>query len=88
MERRSTFGYLFRYYKIWDFFPKAIGQNEAILEANSNSDWCRDRVERGSTFCYLFRYLNAPISWYAKRQKVVAHSSCEVQYIVAFETTC
>jgi len=70
------------------FFPKADEQNEVVLEAFSDSDWCGDKVERRSTYGYLFRYLDALISWCSKKYKVVALSSCEAEYIAASEVVC
>jgi len=47
----------------WEiFFPKADEENEVVLEAFSDLDWCGDKVERRSSYGYLFRYLDAPIS--------------------------
>jgi len=70
------------------FFLKADEQNEVVLEAFFDSDWCGDKVERMSTYGYLFRYLDAPISWCSKKQKVVALSSCEAEYVVASKAAC
>jgi len=70
------------------FFPKVNEQNEVVLEAFSDSDWCGEKVGRRSTYGYLFKYLDAPISWCSKKQKFVALSSCEAEYIAASEAAC
>jgi hypothetical protein len=40
-----------------------------------------DKQDRKSTSSYLFKFLNAPISSFAKKQPMVALSTCESEYI-------
>ena len=63
-------------------FPKCLNEASMELIAYSDEDWCGDRQDRKSTSGYLFKFLNAPISWCAKNQLVVALSTCESEYIV------
>jgi len=58
------------------------------LMAYSDADWCGDKQDRKSTSGYLFKFLNAPISWCAKKQPVVALSTCESEYIARCMATC
>jgi len=69
-------------------FPHQKEKDELYLIAYSNSDWCRDKVERGSTSGYVFLLCGAPISWSSKKQFVVVLSTCEVEYISACSVVC
>jgi len=51
------------------------------LIAYSDADWCWNKQDRKITSGYLFKFLNAPISWCAKKQPVVTLSTCESEYI-------
>lgn len=70
------------------FFPKKSGIIDGVLEAWCDLDLYGDKVDRKSTCGYLFKYMGAPISSCSKKQKVVAFSSCEAEYIASIETTC
>ena len=61
---------------------------ESEFLSYSESDWCRDRVDRRSTSGYLFKFLGGPISWCSKKQSVVALSTCETEYIPSALTAC
>jgi hypothetical protein len=49
----------------------------------SDSDWAGDIDDRKSTSGMVFYLGCNPISWCSQKQKVVAHSSCEAEYIAA-----
>jgi len=53
-------------------FPKCLNDCSMELMAYSDVDWCGDKQDRKRTLGYLFKFLNAPISWCAKKQPVVA----------------
>jgi len=53
----------------------------------SDSDWGGDLELRRSTLRYMFKMTNEPVSWSSKRQKTVALSSCEAEYMALTETT-
>lgn len=53
----------------------------------SDSDWGGDLETRKSTSGYVFQLANGPVSWCSKRQKTVALSSCEAEYMALTETT-
>ncbi|XP_050878833.1 uncharacterized mitochondrial protein AtMg00810-like [Lathyrus oleraceus] len=63
-------------------------KTESELICYSDSDWCRDRVDRRSTSGYIFKYMEGLISWCSKKQSVVALSTCEVEYIAGALTAC
>ncbi|XP_039688058.1 secreted RxLR effector protein 161-like [Medicago truncatula] len=69
-------------------FPKCLNDSSMELMAYSDADWCGDKQDRKSTSGYLFKFLNAPISWCAKKQPVVALSTCESEYIAGCMTAC
>lgn len=48
----------------------------------SNADWCGDKQDSKSTPGYLFKFYYAQISWYSKKQPVVALPTCESEYIL------
>ena len=51
----------------------------------SDSDWGGDKETRQSTSYYVFKMANGPVSWRPKRQKTVALSSCEAEYMALTE---
>ncbi|CAL0321854.1 unnamed protein product [Lupinus luteus] len=61
---------------------------ELELEGYADSDYGGDLVERKSTSGYLFLLNKSPISWCSCKQKVVALSSCEAEYISACYAAC
>ncbi|CAL0313968.1 unnamed protein product [Lupinus luteus] len=65
------------------WFPACQGGNPRILHGNTDADWGGDKDDRKSTTGYLFKLSNASISWSSQKQKVVALSSCEAEYIAA-----
>lgn len=69
-------------------FPKCLNDSSMELMAYSVADWCGDRQDRKSTSGYLFKFMNAPISWCAKKQPVVALSTCESEYIAGCMAAC
>ncbi|XP_050878746.1 secreted RxLR effector protein 161-like [Lathyrus oleraceus] len=54
---------------------------DSELQSYSDSDWCGDKVDKRSTYGYLFKFLGSPISWFSKKQPIVALSTCEAKYI-------
>ncbi|XP_028186556.1 uncharacterized protein LOC114373244 [Glycine soja] len=70
-------------------FSHQIKEDESLhLEAYSDSDWCRDLVDRKSTMGQVFLLSGSPMSWSSKKQTVVALSTCEAEYIAACSTAC
>ena len=69
-------------------FLKCLNENYMELISYSDADWFGDKHDRKTTSGYLFKFLNAPISWCAKKQPVVALSTCESEYIVGCMAAC
>ena len=51
------------------------------IEGYSDSDWAGDKESRKSTSGYIFMLNGGPVSWYSKKQAIVALSSTEAEYI-------
>jgi len=52
----------------------------------TDSDWAGDLDTRRSTTGFIFTLNGGPVSWCSRRQKVVADSSCQAEYMAANET--
>lgn len=55
------------------------------LQAYSDADFANDTLTRKSFSGNLYT-LNASINWRAKKQPIVAQSTCEAEYVAAEET--
>ena len=64
------------------FYPRKKGE-KAELRGFSDSDLAGDLDGRKSTTGVLFFLGDSPVSWQSAKQKVVAQSSCEAEYIAA-----
>jgi hypothetical protein len=62
--------------------------NQALLIGFSDADFARDIDARKSTTGVIFFLANNLITWQSTKQKVVAQSSCESEYITAANATC
>jgi hypothetical protein len=58
------------------------------LEGFSDSDFAGDVEDRKSTSGVLFFLGEMPITWQSNKQKVVALSTCEAEYIAASHAAC
>ena len=47
----------------------------------SDTDWAGDPSDRKSTSGYIFMFSDGPISWRSKKQKCVALSTAEAEYV-------
>jgi len=63
-----------------------IRDRETQLEGYSDSDWAGDRDDSKSTSGYLFTLSGATICWKSRKQKLIALSSTEAEYIALTET--
>jgi hypothetical protein len=54
----------------------------------SDANFAGDIDARKSTTWVIFFLANSPITWKSTKQKVVAQSSCESEYIAAANATC
>ena len=54
----------------------------------SNSDYARDHIDRKSTSGSVFFLGGNLITWSSQKQKIIALSSCEAEYIALNATSC
>lgn len=72
----------------WGLWFRRQRDEEATLTVFSDSDYAGDVDKRKSTtgiICFLSGSL---ITWQSMKQKVVAQSSCEAEYVAAANATC
>jgi hypothetical protein len=74
----------------WGVHYHPAGKNAAAptLLGYSDSDLAGDVNDRESTSGLMFFLAGGPIAWQSAKQKVVALSSCEAEYIVAAGAAC
>ena len=64
------------------------GSGKAVLLGYSDSDHAGDIGDRKSTGGHVFFLGENPVSWTSQKQKIVAISSCEAEYVAAAAATC
>jgi hypothetical protein len=69
------------------FYPRRSGDREELRGYN-DSDLAGDLDSRKSTIGVLFFFGRSPVSWQSTKQRVVALSSCEAEYIAAATAAC
>jgi hypothetical protein len=57
------------------------GGNQIALEGFIDSDWGSNPEDRRSVIGYIFCINGSPVSWSSKRQKTIALSSIEAEYM-------
>ena len=67
---------------------KCVKEKDKKLVGYTDSDWTGSIDDHKSTSGYLFCLGTKPISWSSKKQKSVALSSAEVEYIAATDAAC
>ncbi|KAG8657524.1 hypothetical protein MANES_03G075182v8 [Manihot esculenta] len=65
-----------------------VEEEEFKLVGYSDSDLARDVDDRKSTTGVIYFLSQSPVTWISQKQKVVALSSCEAEYIAATTGTC
>ena len=89
-EHMAAVKHILRYVKgtlnLGCVYEKKEGSLELI--GYSDSDLAGDTDDRKSTSSLIFFLGSNPISWCSQKQKVVALSSCEAEYIVACAAAC
>jgi hypothetical protein len=63
-------------------------KEELVLGGYSDSDQAGDVDSRKSTYGVFFFLCDSIISWQSTKQRVVALSSCEAEYIAASVAAC
>ena len=64
------------------------GQVAAQLIGYTDSDYAGDIEDRKSTMGHVFFYNSMAISWTSQKQKIVALSTCEAEYIAITAAAC
>jgi hypothetical protein len=72
----------------WGLWYNRGKKKVAVLTGFSDSDYAGDVDKRYNTTGVIFLLDDSPISWQSMKQKVVAQSSCEAEYIAAANATC
>jgi hypothetical protein len=75
--------YLFRYLKstVKQRIRYGPGGDYKYFVVYSDADWANDKVDRKSISGSITMFYGGPISWSSKKQRSVATSSCESEYI-------
>ncbi|KAF0710761.1 hypothetical protein AaE_012391 [Aphanomyces astaci] len=60
--------------------------NKATLLGCGDASWA-DKPDRKSTSGFVWMLLGGPVSWKSSRQKIIALSTCEAEYVAAAEAT-
>eukprot|EP00253_Pinus_taeda_P004812 PITA_04812 len=60
----------------------------AKLQGFTNADWAGSPSDRKITFGGIFNLGSATISWYSQKQRSIALSSAEVEYMAASQAAC
>lgn len=63
------------------------GSRDRKLIGFTDADYAGDPDTRRSTSGYIFTICGGPVSWMSQRQKIVAMSTTEVEYIAASDAT-
>ena len=74
--------------KNWGLWFSRKKEKEAHLTGFSDSDYAGDVDARKSTTGVIFFLSSSPVTWQSMKQKVVAQSSCEAEYIAAANAAC
>ncbi|XP_073138386.1 secreted RxLR effector protein 161-like [Henckelia pumila] len=67
---------------------KYTKEDDNILIGYTDSDWAGSIDDRKITSGYVFCIGTKPISWSSKKQKTIALSSAEAEYIAATDAAC
>ena len=86
----SAIKHIFRYLKATCEYGITYGGGNIvpILEGFSNVDWGNSDLDHKSISGYIFLFRNVPISWASCKQRTVAVSTMEAEYMAASLATC
>lgn len=74
--------------KSWGLWFNRNKEGEAKLTGFSYNDYAGDVDARKNTTGVIFFLSSSPITWQSMKQKVVAQSNCEAEYIAATNAAC
>lgn len=77
--------HIFAYLKGTTHYGMAIVNNGGGLVGYVDSDYANCEDTRRSTTGFIFFYNGTPVSWRSSRQKLVTGSTCEAEYVAAYE---
>ena len=72
---------VFRYLKGTIDYGLVFSAGDGVLHGYCDADWAGDIDNRRSTSGYVFRIGDATVSWSCQKQKTVARSSTEAEYV-------
>jgi hypothetical protein len=72
----------------WGLYCPKGDEEQPVLVGFSDSDLASDVDRRKSTTGLIFFLGKSPVYWQPSRQRIVAMSSCEAEYIAAATTSC
>lgn len=78
---------LVRYLKGTKDMKLRLGGTSIVLRGFTDADWASCLDTRRSTSGYAWSLGSGAISWSVRKQKTVATSSCEAEYMSAYEST-
>jgi hypothetical protein len=78
---------VFRYLRHTANYRLELGGENLTLQGYCDADWANNRDDRRSVTGYVFTLGTAVISWKSQRQKTVALSSTEAEYMAASSAT-
>ena len=60
---------------------RRAGKNKEVIEGFTDADFAGDKIDRKSTTGYVFKIFGSVVSWSSRKQKRVADSSCEAEFV-------
>jgi hypothetical protein len=72
----------------WGLWFRKHGGKKAALTVFNDSDYAGDVDKRKSTTGVICFLSGSPIAWQSMKQKIVAQSCCEAEYIAVANATC
>ncbi len=76
-----------RYLKGTKSFRLSFSKDNCQLNGYTDADWASNNVDRRSYTGFVFKLSNAAISWESRKQRTVALSSTEAEYIALSEAS-
>lgn len=78
---------ILRYLKLTKDFCLMFSKSEEGLQGFVDADWGNDKQDRKSYTGFVFKMSNGVISWESRKQRTVALSSTEAEYVAVAEAT-